>query len=354
MRLPLDETAFTFDERPVAIGQVVLAAVSWGAWARLLRRLEFGMLAIARLEQEGETLADEDLRPRLIAWRRARRLLAAEEYNAWLAARELTLEDMSAYLRRTTAAERLGGESSGLEADARPPDLEGAADAAFPEAIVSGELRSWAERLARQAAAAPALAARGLGAAETRKDDVEALLSEARADPRSGLREMPAERLAAWAADELALECAWVRLAREAADEQLIERCVRSHHLDWQRLAWDEATFPREDVALEAAMWVRDEGVALNAIAERADAPASAGEAYGWDVGELMALLVGTRPGELVGPVSNDQGWRLLHLRERVLPTSTDPQIRARAIEELLEDALAPHLAGRVEWHAAL
>ncbi len=353
MRLPLDETAFTFDERPVAIGQVVLAAVSWGAWARLLRRLELGVLAIARLEQEGQTLADEDVRPRLIAWRRARRLLAAEDYNAWLAARELTLEDMSAYLRRTTAAERLGGDPNELEAEA-PPDPHGAAAAAFPEAIVSGELRSWAERLARQAAAARALAARGLGAAETRQGDVEALLSEARADAWSGLGEMPAARLAAWAADRVALECAWARLAREVADERLIERCVRSHHLDWQWLAWDEATFAREDVALEAAMWVRDEGVALNAIAERAAAPANAGEAYGWDVGVPMALLVGTRPGELVGPVSTDQGWRLLHLRERVLPSATDPQVRARAIEELLEDALAPHLAGRVEWHAAL
>jgi hypothetical protein len=354
MRLPLDDTAFTFDERPVAIGQVVLAAVSWGAWARLLRRLELGVLAIARLEQEGQTLTDNDLRPRLISWRRTRRLLAAEDYNAWLTARELTLDDMSAYLLRTTATEWLGGDADGLESDAHRRGLEGAADAAFPEAIVSGELRSWAERLARQAAAARALAARGLDAGEAGQDDVEALLSKARADPRSGLDEIPAERLAAWAADELALQRAWERLTREVADEKLIERCVRSHHLDWQRLAWDEATFAREDVALEAALWVREEGVALNAIAERGRTAASAGEAYGADAGELMALLVGARPGELVGPVSTDQGWRLLHLRERVSPTSTDPQIRARAIEELLEDALAPHLAGRVEWHAAL
>ena len=353
MRLPLDETAFTFDERPVAIGQVVLAAVSWGAWARLLRRLELGVVAIARLEQAGQELADEDLRPQLIAWRRARRLLAAEDYNAWLTARELTLEDMSAYLRRTTAAERLGDDPNGLGA-AAPPDPDGAASAAFPEAIVSGELRSWAERLARQAAGARALAARGLDADEANQNGVEALLSKARADPRSGLGEIPAERLAAWAADELAREHAWERLAREVADENRIGLCVRSHHLDWQWLAWDEATFAREDVALEAAMWVRDEGVALTAIAERAASPASAGEAYGWDAGELLALLVGTRPGELVGPVSTGQGWRLLHLRERVLPTSADQQIRARAIEELLEDALAPHLAGRVEWHAAL
>jgi len=350
MRLPLDETAFTYDERPVAIGQVVLAAVSWGAWAHLLRRLELGVLAAA----EREPLLDEELHPRLVAWRRERRLLAADDYNTWLAVRELTLEDMSAYLRRTTATERLGEDSDRVEPEAHAHNLDSVAAAAFPEAILSGELQSWAERLGRQTAAARALAGHGLDVGEATPQAVEALLRKARADPRTGLAEVRAERLAVWAADELALECAWDRLAREVADEGLIERCVRSHHLDWQRLAWDEATFPREDVALEAAMWVRDESVALDAIAERAGALASAGEAYGFDAGELMQLLVGKRPGELVGPLSTAQGWRLLHLRERVPPTPADPQLRARAIEELLEDALVPHLAGRVEWHAAL
>jgi hypothetical protein len=352
MRLSLDETAFTYDERPVAKGQVVLAAVSWGAWTRLLHRLELGVLAAARLERERAPLADEELRPRLVAWRRERKLLAAEDYNAWLAARELTVDDMSAYLRRTTASEWLGDDAAPPEAHAH--DLDSVASAAFPEAILSGELQSWAERLGRQAAAARALAGHAPGVVDARPQAVEALLSRARSEPRTGLADVPAERLALWAADEIALECAWDRLAGEVTDEGLIERCVRSHHLDWQRLTWHEATFAREDVALEAAMWVRDESVALDAIAERAGTSAIAGEAYGFDAGDLMALLVGARPGELVGPLSTAQGWRLLHLRERVAPTATDPQLRARAIEELLEDALAPHLAGRVEWHAAL
>jgi hypothetical protein len=354
MRLPLDETAFTYDERPVAVGQVVLAAVSWGDWAHLLHRLELGVLAAERLERQRERLSDEELRPRLVAWRRERRLLAADDYNAWLTARQLTLEDMSAYLRRTTASERLAGDPDGAEPEAQAHDLGHVAVAAFPEAILSGELQSWAERLGRQVAAARALAGRGLDASEAGAEDVEALLSKARADPRSGLAEVPAERLVAWAADELALECAWERLAREVAEDGLIERCVRSHHLDWQRLAWDEATFTREDVALEAAMWVRDESVALDAIAKRAGTLAIAGAAYGFDAGELMALLVGTRPGDLIGPLSTAEGWRLLHLRERVPPTPADPQLRSRAIAELLDDALAPHLAGRLEWNAAL
>jgi hypothetical protein len=36
------------------------------------------------------------------------------------------------------------------------------------------------------------------------------------------------------------------------------------------------------------------------------------------------------------------------------MPSAEDPQLRERAIGELLEDALAPHLAGRLEWHAVI
>jgi hypothetical protein len=351
MHLPLDDTAFTYEERPVAIGQVVLAAVGWGEWARLRRALNVGRLAAERLEQRGEAVGEQELRPRLIAWRRERLLLAAEDYNAWLAARGLALDDMSGYLRRAAASERLGG----LELDGNARDDDAAAADVAAEAVLSGQLRSWGERLGRQAAAARALGARGAEVTDAPGPDVaEALVNEARADPTTRLNELPPERVAAWAVEVLALGRAWERLAAEVEDEELIERCVRTHHLDWQRLAWEEATFAREDVALEAALWVRDEGTALSAIAERAGTPSSTGEAYGYDAGELMALLVGSRPGELVGPVATEAGWRLLHLRERVMPSAEDPQLRERAIGELLEDALAPHLAGRLEWHAVI
>ena len=350
MRLPLDDIAFTYEERQVAIGQVVLAAVGWSEWARLRRALDLGRLAAERLEQRGEAVDEEELRSRLVAWRRERRLLAAEDYNAWLAARGLTFEDMSGYLRRAAASERLGG----LELDGNTRDDDTAAADLDAAAVLSGQLRSWGERLGRQAAAARALGARGVEVAEPGPDDADALLSEARADPSARLHELAPERVAAWAVEVLTLDRASERLAAEVADKELIERCVRTHHLDWQRLAWEEATFAREDVALEAALWVRDEGTTLSAIAERAGALSDTREAYAYDAGELAALLIGTRPGELVGPVATEAGWRLLHLRERVMPSAEDPQLRERAIGELLEDALAPHLAGRLEWHAVI
>jgi len=351
MRLPLDDTAFTYDERPVAIGAVVLAAVAWGEWTRLRGALELGRLAAGRLEQRGEAPDGEELHRRLIAWRRERRLLAAEDYNAWLTARGLTLEDMTAHLRRAAASERPGAVK--LDAGARDDDAAAAELAA--EAVLSGQLRSWGDRLGRQAAAARALEARGVEVTDAPDEEgAEALASEARADRSTGLHGLPPERVAAWAVEVLALDRAWKHLAAEVADEELIQRCVRSHHLDWQRLAWEEATFAREDVAHEAALWVREEGTALSAIAERAGTAARAGEAYGYDAGELTALLLGTAPGELVGPLATEAGWRLLHLHERVMPTPEDPQLRARALEELLEDALAPHLAGRMEWNAVI
>ena len=92
----------------------------------------------------------------------------------------------------------------------------------------------------------------------------------------------------------------------------------------------------------------------LNAMAEQAGVACTAATAYGDQAGELAALLVGTRTGELLGPLATATGWRLVQLRERVAPTMADGELLARASDELLEDALAPHLTGRVEWHAQL
>ena len=92
--------------------------------------------------------ADDELRPILVAWRRERQLLSAEDYQAWLAERGLTLEDMSAYLRRSAVGE--------LTADGAC-DPAALAAAVYPEAILDGRLRAWAQRLAQHEGARRAL-----------------------------------------------------------------------------------------------------------------------------------------------------------------------------------------------------
>jgi hypothetical protein len=345
----LGETAFAFDGREVATGEIVLEAVRCGEWATLERELLDGIDRLRELERDGIEIGDADLRPPLVAWRRERRLLAAEDYHAWLAARDLTTEDVSEHLRRRVAVERAGR----LERR-RPGSGDSIAAAAHAEAILSGRLSAWAQRLARRNAARRALLARHVGPEPPTAAALEELVEDALGAPGTGLGAEEAELVRSWAAEVLELDDAWKCLTEAVAQEPAIERCVASHHLDWQRVEWAEATFVREDVAAEAALWVREDGAALASVAAQANGICGEVAAYGYEQPELASLLVGAHAGELIGPMATEDGWRLVQLRARTAPDATDPPLRARAIAELLEDALAPHLSGRVEWNVRL
>jgi len=349
MPLMLGETAFVFDGREVATGEIVFEAVRCGEWATLEWELVDGIDRLRELERGGIEIGDADLRPPLVAWRRERRLLAAEDYHAWLAERELTIEDVSEHLRRRVAVERAGA------SERRQTDpADSTAGAAHAEAILSGRLSAWAQRLARRKAARQALLARHVDPERPSAAAVEKLVEDALTAPGTDLGAESAELLRSWAGEVLELDDAWKRLTEAVAQQPAIERCVASHHLDWQRLEWEEATFVREDVAAEAAQWVREDGADLALVAAQANGICGEVAAYGYEQPELASLLLGAHPSDLVGPMAIEDGWRLVQLRARTAPDTADPTLRARAIEELLEDALAPHLSGRVEWHARL
>ncbi|HEX4034405.1 MAG TPA: hypothetical protein VHX66_08185 [Solirubrobacteraceae bacterium] len=349
MPLVLGKTAFVFEEREVAIGEIVLEAVRSGEWAALERELLDGIDRLRELKRGGSEIGDGDLRPPLVAWRRERRLLAAEDYHAWLAERELTIEEVSEHLRRHIAVERTGDQDR-----VQTTSAVLTAGAAHAEAILSGRLLAWTQRLARRKAARRALLARKLDPGRASAAAVEQLVEDAFTAQGAGAGAERAELVRSWASEVLELDAVWQRLTEEVAQQPAIERCVASHHLDWQLVEWQEATFAREDVAAEAALWVREDGAALASVAVQANGVCDEIAAYGYERPELASLLMGARDGELVGPVAFEDGWRLVQLRARKSPDAADPTLRARAIEELLEDALAPHLSGRVEWRAPL
>ena len=345
----LGKTAFVFDGREVATGEIVLEAVRGGEWATLERELLDGINRLRELERGGSEIGDEDLRPLLVAWRRERRLLAAEDYHAWLAERDLTIDDVAAHLRRRAALER-----SGTSADRRADQPDATADTAHAEAILSGRLSAWAQRLAHRKAARPALLARDVGPDSASEAIVEELVEDAIAAPGTGLGVQDGELVRAWAREVLGLDDAWERLTEAVSQQPAVERCIASHYLDWQHVEWEEATFAREDVAAEAALWVREDGAALASVAGQANGLCEELGAYGYEQPEMASLLLGAHPGEVVGPVAVENGWRLVQLRARTAPDAADPTLCARAIEELLEDAVAPHLSGRVEWRVRL
>ena len=50
------------------------------------------------------------------------------------------------------------------------------------------------------------------------------------------------------------------------------------------------------------------------------------------------------------GPIEGPDGWSVVWVHERRLPSSTDPDVRASVVEERLNDAVERQLAGNVRW----
>lgn len=352
----LGETAFTYDGRALPLGQVVLAAVHREEWDDLQRAVARGVVCLERAEREGAPISAELAHRKLVEWRRERQLLSAQDYRGWLTDRGLTIDDMSEHLRRAVAVEHMTAQSPDPTEQAADHLCHGAefAAAVYKEAILQGRLSAWAEHLTRQEAARRALRGRGTNIPAASAEEIADLVAAATMAQASGLAGIPTEDLREWAAEVMVSEHAWGIIAEHIADAELIERCLSAHRLDWQRLAWEEVTFAREDVAREASLSVREDGRSLSAAAEQAGAVTTVDDAYVDEADELARMLTGKRPRDLIGPIATGSGWRLMQLRERVLPTAADPELHARATRELLDDALGPHLAGRVERRVRL
>jgi hypothetical protein len=285
---------------------------------------------------------DAALRAAIVAYRRARGLVAGADYLRWLEERALSTADLRAHLTRASLRrdERLAG-----VLETHLPEPTEVAAVIRAEAILGGGLRRWAERLARCAAAA-----RGLDAGAPAVSP-ESLVEAAAACSASGLTDADvrsrAPRIASLQAAERAFSEAVVTSER-------IERCLAEHGLEWQRFAWEEAWFTSGGAAREAALWVREEGIPLADVARMARAVAETRSAYADEVPELAGLLAATAPGELIGPLGEGSSWQLVGLLERTRPSVDDGVLRKRAAAEIVSDALERHLAGRVSWHGEL
>jgi hypothetical protein len=337
--------AFDFDELQLDWGDVVLAAIGWGEWQSLERSLASALVAAAASEERSQEIDPRALRSAVVSWRRARGLLAGEDFLRWLSDRSLSTADLQAHLIRALAT----------PADVNPAleiDAVSVADEIDAEAILSGRLQSWADRLVRCAASARGIAAAGRQPPEPSDAELEALVDAAAECQASGLergwlRER-ARRIAA-------LQIAERAFATELVTRERLERLIAEHQLDWQRFAWEELTFATEGAAREAALLVRADGLGLTEVAGIAHAAIGTREAYSHEVPELAPVLAAAAPGELLGPFTGSgtgaERWRLVLMHKRTSPAIDDAVINERARRELVQDGLERFLAGRVVWH---
>jgi hypothetical protein len=308
----LTEPVFSVGGRTFTWGDVVAAARHWRSWSAVERSAREGVVCVSHAAQDGDPLTAADLDAAAAAFRRERRLLAADELQAWLDRWRLPLTYWTEYLRRSLLRARWADRLEQLAAR-HPADDADVAAFVHTEAVCSGALERAAARLAERAAIAEAA-----GAVD---------------------------------GDIAALDAHWERFCRDAASPHAIEREVHAQHMDWLRLDCRWLAHAQEDVVREAALCVREDGRDLAAVAGDAGVRLRS-EMVFLEAAEpgLRGHLLGARPGDVLGPVPLGDEFRLIEVVSKRAPTADDPEIRERAARAVVQRAVQGEVANRVRW----
>ena len=307
LRQVLDRPVFAAGDQDYRWADVVSAARQWGRWDELGRLAAEGRAALERLP---EGIAQAELDEAMQAFRYARSLIAAEEMEAWLEHWALTPKEWVGYLRRELARER----GSGDAVSAEERDV-------WAQAACSGALVDLARELAARVAAAEA----------------------------GGIEPGPVE------SDLARIDAEHTAFVQRALTPEASAKALELRNADWVRLTYTALEFPQAAMASEAALLVREDGLAPADVAGRAGVPLHEREAFLEDVEpELKEPLLSAPTGEVVGPLPVREGFALVCVNEKVAPTLADPVIQGRLQEEVPRTALEREVRNRVRWHERL
>jgi hypothetical protein len=323
----LREVVFSVGGEEYRWEDVVLAARCWGDWDRLRAKTAEGIACLRKLEAEEVSLTDEEVESAADEFRYARDMVSAEDMEVWLARWGLTAEAWMDYIRSSLLREKLSSETSEpISQD--PPSPEEIDRRILAEAVCSGEL----DRLARHLAGLAALDAREMESA-----------SESGA-PREADRRKE-NRLED-------LEASFRRVRDKAVTPEAIQSQIRSCQTEWTRLDCKHISFPREEMAREAVLCIREDGTRITLVAGEAQSVVRREEIYVENLEpELRDRFLGARPGDLLGPLSSGGEFHLYLVLDKVLPSGTDAAIVARAQDAIVNGLVERETNDRVKWH---
>jgi hypothetical protein len=314
-----DAPAFRVDGVEYRWARVFAHARGRGDWQILETEVRQALACRRLAAEQGPPLAHGAERSLAVAFRRARRLHAAEDVEAWLAARDLSVAQWRGYLRGEALRRRHAAEldtvverypvDDALIRQAR--DVWGRCSEAFPR---------WAGQLATRAAGAHAIR------------------------ERTGMPPPDPDDLAA-------LEDLFDRFADDVATRRRLEALVDARYLDWLRLDAATAVFEDQDTAAEALLCVRDDGWSLSEAAHAGHARLRRHRLLVEEVDPATRPhLVRARDGDLLGPLPLGGQPALVRVLRKDAPSLEDDELRLKATRELVGTAAAREVADRVEW----
>jgi hypothetical protein len=347
---------FTIGNRSYVWEDLVAAACLWGDWPTLEARVRDGLLCLAKQddldEDDEDALSEDEVEESAAEFRYARDLVAADDLEAWLEQRGLTIDSWLDYIRSTLLLERWADDLEEIREEYEADDDEVAA--ALPcEAVCSGLAAKLAERLGGRAAIharaveegnPPDETAAAALAAAVPDDQLERFLPELKPKARR-------ERVKAVAP----LEAAWRRFAEEVAPPEALRGLITSRRLDWVRVATVSVVAPDEDVAKEIVLCVKEDRRPIEDVAGEAGLSAESVDLWLEDVEEaLRDALIGAQSGDVLGPLAWKEGHLVLTVGDKRLPSDDDADVRARAEHALLARTVEREVANRVTWHGTL
>lgn len=329
----IDQVVFRIHGREYRWRDVLVAAERWGEWDALAGRVAAAIARLEAAESQSRAPAPDELEAAAEEFRYAHDLLTAEELEDWLQRWTLTLEDWENYLRRTLAEASPTGNAARPGAPA--PSL--ADPVLWGEAVCSGVLAEWAERLAARAAIA----------VRWREEiaPVSPAAGDRGQDPASGPEAMSFDELLA----ELETAYAWVSAQLPAS--RALEDHLSMKRSDWTRLNCALLAFDEEGRAREAAMLAREDRLPVQDVAAASSTAVEEASFLLEDLEPaLREQLVSVVSHQWAGPLPFQGRFLLLYIRDRIPPLLDDPGIRDRATRSLLVRLAEREVSRHVTW----
>ncbi len=326
---------------------VILSAVRRGDWHAVEARARIGAAAVRHADATGTTLPSGTLDAAAREFRYARDLVTAQSMEEWLERREIQVHEWTAYLRRELQRTRVVTDADALVSRYPVADAE-AIRLTMVHAACGPDLDAWARTLARQSAARASLATVPPSLVSAPADDQLHHLSPL---PASVIgHDVDALRASAHRLDAIEES---VRVFRAATlTDRAVQDLVNGRQLDWVRFDCRVLAFPREEMAAEAALLLRDDGEGFTGVYQAAHTEPRTERFFLDQVDEsLRDHFLGSRPGDLIGPVHVDAEFVLYQVEEKVLPTIRDHDVRHRAECAVLDLALDQQVERHVVWN---
>ena len=348
-----DALVFAVEGETYCWRDVILSAVQRGDWHVVETRTRQGVASVRHAEASGIAVPAAALEAAGRAFRYARDLVTAQSMEEWLEHHELSVQDWTAYLRRDLQRARWSADLDNLVA--RYPITDGeATPLTLVEAICSSELDSWSRVLAGRAAAHAFVVANAKSTASPTAPSSVEQLEPLHAVPLSVLWGDEPAKLQATARRLQRLDESLSRFRAALLTERAVQDYVTSRQLDWVRFDCRLMAFPDEAMAAEAALLLREDGEGFTGVYQVAHTAPRAAQFYLDQIDDSMRdHFLGSRPGDLIGPVRIAGEYVLYQVEEKVLPTVRDADVRRRAEDGLMNNALGQQFEQRVNRQAA-